>query len=198
MARQSLCATLLTGQDAVCEAPKRRYYQQAVIINRSDIDTFTINKTDYDIPLPVCSYTVAFALKEGKKGFFFQGPENGNNYFGSFDKSTSDLGFVQYKHNVSMLVIGASEEAKCILESLDKGSYLVALQFTDGTVEVYGFQNGISTGDYTYDVQGGGGGAAIVLTSNDNTPEGYLPLIYVSAVPGSETEDFDSAFENIV
>lgn len=199
MALESICAKLLAGQDSVCEQLKRRYYQQAVVINKSDIDpeTVTITKTDYASETPTCAYNVAFQLKPGKTGYIFRGPQNGSNYFGSFDKALSDLGFTQYTHNASVLIVGATEDAKCILESLDRGSFVVAYQFTDGTVEMYGFENGLSTGDYTYDVQGGGGGTAIVLSSNENTPENYLPLIYKAAVPGQEGEDFDSAFSNI-
>jgi hypothetical protein len=196
MAVASLCAKLIGGQDAVCVPPKRKYFQQAVVINKSDIDTYEIATTDYNLPSPVCAYTVEFTLKEGKTGYRFQGPENGASYFGTYDKSRSDLGFTQYIHNANILVVGANAAAKCILDSLDKGSFVVAFQFTDGTVEIYGIENGLSTGDYTYDVQGGGGGTAIILSSIDTAPENYLPLVYKSAVPGSETEDFDAAFAN--
>ena len=196
MARESICALLLNGQNAVCDPLKRRYYQQAVIINKSDILTYTITRTDYESPSPVCAYNVTFTLKDGKSGYFFEGPQNGSNYSGTFDKTTSDLGFAQYKHNANFLIVGASEDAKCVLDSLDKGSFVVALQFTDGTVEIYGMENGLSTGDYTYDIQGGGGGTAIILSSLETTPENYLPLVYVSANPGQESEDFDDAFAN--
>ncbi len=199
MARTSLCAKLMTGQDTVCVPPKRRYFQQAVIINRDDIDSDSveITTTDYDADTPTCSYNVKFELESGKTGYFFQGPETGSNFFGSFDKSQSDLGFVQYTHNASILIVGATEAAKCILDSLSKGSFVVAFQFTDGTVEIYGMQNGLVAADYTYDVQGGGGGTAIVLSSPETAPEFYVPLIYVSQNTGQESEDFDSAFSNI-
>ena len=156
-----------------------------------------------------CEYTVQFSLKDGKTGYRFSGPEAGSTYKGYFDKSTSDLGFAQYKHNAQILVVGSTEEAKCIIDSLSKGSYVVAYQFTDGTVEIYGFQTGLTTGDFTYDVQEGGGGTdrsgtgsqnpgrtAIVLSSLDTAPENLVPLVYKSLVPGSETADFDSNFEN--
>lgn len=200
MAEESICAKLLVGQDSACQVLKRRYFQQAVVINRSDIDptSVTIEKTDYEAVTPECKYNVAFSLKEGKTGYKFIGPANGSNFFGSTAKATSTLGFPQYIHNGNILLVGATESAKCILESLDKGSFVVAYQFTDGTVEIYGFEFGLATGDYTYDIQGGGGGSAIVLSSNENAPENYLPLIYKAAVPGGEGADFDAAFENPV
>ena len=198
MAVLPLCARLANGQDTACVTLKRRYFQQAVVINKSDIDSTTvvISKTDYEAETLVCAYTVEFDLKAGTTGYRFAGSENGSSYFGRFNKTTSDLGLVDYQHEVQMLVVGADEESKCILEGLDKGSYVVALQFTDGTVEIYGMQNGLSTGDYTYSVQENGGGTAIVLQSSENTPEGYLPLVYKSGTVDGESADFDALFAN--
>lgn len=194
MAIASICGTLKNGQDASCVAPARRFYQQAVIINKQDIDTFTITTPTAEDP--TCAYTVEFSLKTGTTGFRFTGPESGSSYKGYFDKTLSDLGFTQYKHNAQILIVGSTEEAKCILDSLSKGKYIVVYQFTDGTVEVYGFENGLTTGDFTYDVQEGGGGTAIVLSSMDIAPENLVPLVYKSAVPGGEEADFDSNFDN--
>jgi len=196
MAVLSLCSTLLSGQNAVCQPLKRRYFQQAVVIPKNDILSYTIEKTDPTQANPTCKYSVKFKLKPSKKGLRFLGSENGSSYFGTFDKSVSDLGFVQYKHNVNMLVVGATEEAKCILEALDKGRFVVALQFTDGTIEIYGIENGLSSVDYTYDVQGGGGGTAIVLSSSENTPENYIPLVYKPQTGTDGTADFDAGFSN--
>lgn len=196
MAVASICGTLKNGQDASCIAPARRFYQQAVIINKSHIDPESVVLSVPTAEAPDCLYNVQFSLKEGKTGLRFTGPESGSSYKGYFDKSLSDLGFVQYIHNAQILVVGSTEEAKCILDSLSKGKYVVAYQFTDGTVEIYGFENGLTTGDFTYDVQEGGGGTAIVLSSLETAPENYVPLVYKSLIPGGETADFDSNFDN--
>ena len=192
------CARLLTGQNSACKPIARKYYQQAVVINKGDIDpsSVIITKTDYDTENPTCAYNVQFSLKTGESGHFFIGPETGTSFFGSFDKSLSDLGHTQYIHNGSMLVVGSDEEAMCALDSLSKGLFVVAYQFTDGTVVIYGLENGLTAQDFTYDPQAGGGGQAIVLSSLESSPEGGLPLIYKSAVPGNEAADFDSAFAN--
>src|SRR5690554_7534088 len=198
MAVLPLCARLINGQDAACVPIKRKYFQQAVIINKTDIDpdTVVITKTDFDGEDPTCEYNVSFALKEGTTGYRFTGPENGSSYFGRYNKSRSDLGLTQYLQEVQMLVVGADEESKCILERLDKGQFVVALQFTDGTVEIYGLENGLSTGDYTYSIQENGGGTAVILTSAEDAPESSLPFVYVSETPGSESADFDDLFAN--
>ncbi len=192
MAITSLCAKLFNSLDVSCVAPVRKYYQQAVIINKTDIEAYTITLPDADVE--TCAYKVEFALKDGATGYRISGAEAGSSFYGSFDKSRSDLGYAQYIHNTSILVTGVSEEVKCVLDSLDKGSFVVALQLKDGTVEVYGIVNGLTTGDYSYNIQEGGGGTPILLSSLEDAPESNLPLIYESAVPGQENEDFDDAF----
>lgn len=192
MAVTNTCAKLVNGIDIGCNPPVRKYYQQAVFINKTDIDTVTI--TPPDTEAETCNYNVQFTLKAGTTGYRVSGPEAGTSFFGSFDKSRSDLGFPQYIHNASILLAGISEDVKCILDSIDKGQFVVVYQLGDGTVEVYGIEAGLTTGDYTYDVQGGGGGTAVVLSSLEDAPERYLPLIYVSETPGDETIDFDDAF----
>jgi len=194
MAITSICAILKNGQDAACIAPVRRFYQQAVLINKTDIDTTTVVLS---VPTDeICDYNVQFSLKEGKTGLRFTGSESGSTYKGYFDKSVSDLGYVQYKHNAQILVVGSTEEAKCILDSIGKGKFVAVYQLTDGSVEVYGWENGLSAGDFTYDVQEGGGGTAIVLSSMDLSPENYVPLAYKSLTLNGETADFDANFEN--
>lgn len=196
MAVASICGTLKNGQDASCVAPARRFYQQVVLINKADIDPESVVLSVPTAEEPDCAYNVQFSLKDGKTGFRFTGPESGSSYKGYFDKTLSDLGFPQYKHNAQVLIVGSTEEAKCILDALSKGKYVAVYQFTDGTVEVYGFEIGLTTGDFTYDVQEGGGGTAIVLSSLDIAPENYVPLVYQSTPPGSENADFDSNFDN--
>lgn len=198
MAVESVCGKLLNGQDNTCVVLTRRYYQQAVVINRSDIDPASIAylRTDFSSPSPVCAYGVSFELKPGKTGFLFAGLEAGSAYFGTFDKTRNDQGYPQYAHNANLIVAGANIEAKCILSGLDKGSYVVAYQFADGTVEIYGIGSGLTTGDYSGDIQTNGGVVSVVLSSLEVAPENDLPMVYVSAVPGQESEDFDALFAN--
>jgi len=196
MAITSLCAQLVNGLDVGCIAPVRKAYQQAVLINKTDIDpsTVVINLPDATAVPPTCSYNATFALKAGKTGYRIVGAEAGSSFYGSHDKSRSDLGFPQYVHNVGILIAGITEQVKCVLDSLDKASFVVALQWKDGTVEIFGLSNGLTTGDYSYNVQEGGGGTQIILSSLEDAPENNLPLIYTSLVPGQENEDFDDAF----
>lgn len=192
MAVPSICAILSNGLDSGCDAPVRKAFQQVVVINKTDIDSYTISLPDPETE--TCDYKVSFELKAGKTGYRVIGPEAGSSFYGSYDKSRSDLGYAQYIHNVGILVSGITEEAKCFLSALDKSLVVVAVQWKDGTVEIYGIVNGLTTGDYSNNIQEGGGGTQIILSSLEDAPESNLPLIYESAVPGQESEDFDDAF----
>jgi len=190
MAIQTICGILLNGQDTVCNPLVRRYYQQAIVINKDDVDTSTVTTPT----VGQCDYKVNFALKAGKSGLLFISPEAGNSVKGFSDKTTAETGHPQFIHHVQFLVTGVNEEAKCILDALSRGSYFVVLQLKDGTVEVFGFEQGLVAPDFTYDIQENGGGVVMLLDSLETAPENFMPLVYESATPGGETADFDSLF----
>lgn len=195
MANTAICAELTGEVDLSCiRTLAKKYFQEIVIINYNDIDrtASVINQAG-----ALCDYSVSMVLKAGKKGVMLKLPENGNTIRGSYAKSTSDLGFIQYLQTVQILIAGVTKEIKCILDKLDRGRYVVAAQLADGTVEIYGYENGLTTGDYTFDLVEGGGGAKIPLQSKDAEQESMLPLIYKPAVPGSENADFNEQFSQI-
>ena len=195
MANTAICAELTGEVDLSCiRSLVKKYFQEIVIINFNDIDrtASVINQAG-----ALCDYSVSMVLKAGKKGVMLKLPENGNTIRGSYAKSTSDLGFIQYLHTIQILIAGVTKEIKCILDKLDRGRYVVAAQLADGTVEIYGYENGLTTGDYTFDLVEGGGGAKIPLQSKDVEQESMLPLIYKPAVPGSENADFNEQFSQI-
>lgn len=197
MALATLCGTLNAGQDWSCVAPTRKYYQQAVVINRSEIDLATIEAPWNRTPTPTtCDMTAHFEMLAGEKGYHFVGGQKGSIFLGTYSTTTSDLGIPQYSHAVTILVGGFDNDAKCIIDGLVKGLFVVALQAMDGTVEIFGLQNGLVSADTTFDMQGGGGGTPLILNSMEDAPESFPPLVYVSDPAGQETEDFDSAFAN--
>ena len=195
MANTAICAELDGVVDLSCiKSLVKKYFQEIVIINFNDIDrtASVINQAG-----ALCDYSVSMVLKAGKRGVMLKLPENGNTIRGSYAKSTSDLGFIQYLQTVQILIAGVTKEIKCILDKLDRGRFVVAAQLADGTVEIYGFENGLTTGDYTFDLVEGGGGAKIPLQSKEAEQESMLPLIYKPAVPGSENADFNEQFSQI-
>ena len=194
MANVSVCDELRTSLDRSCsrKLPKK-YKQEAVFININDIDR--ANSPVGEIGGATCAYSVQMILKALKKGVNIKLPESGNAIKGFVNKSKTDNGRVQYLHQVQILMEGADEQTKCVMDKLDHGLYVVALQLSDETVEIYGWEYGISTGDYTYDLTDGGGGSLIVLQSDERWQESMLPLVYKAAANGDANADFNEQFE---
>lgn len=196
MATQSICAELLEGYDLSCiRNYAKGYFQEAVFINLNDIDKTA--STLGNLGGATCDYTVQMVLKAMKKGIRIKLPDNGSTFKIFYDKRTNDKGIVEYIHKTQILAMGIDAATKCKLDKLDHGRYVVAGQGKDGTVEIAGWENGISTGDYTYDIADGAGGAIIPLQSNEKEPESMLPLVYKPAAAGNAIADFDSLFEAV-
>ena len=187
------CIPLTGGLDFACVTSiARKYYQEMVVINSDDLDASTVVKTINNVG--TCEHNVAFTLKSGTTGYKLSLPEAGGSIFGSFDKTRNTFGLAQYSHKINYAVFGITENVKCFLRTLDKGSYIIALRAKGSTdVEIYGLENGVYNGDYTFDIASGEGGSAIVLQSLETAPESQIPFLFKSADP---VADFDSAFAN--
>jgi len=186
------CETLRNGLDLSCGNIVKNYYQQAVLINRADILNKLILTSTVSIDdVYECRYRVLFNLKPDLKGFLFSASENGTTIFGTVEKSIVE-GIPQYSHAVTINMLGVSEIVKCTLKQLDYADYFCALQLYDGTVEIYGFEYGMTTSNYTYDPQNSGGGAIIKLISLSEALEDELPFIY-----DGDDDAFDNLFENV-
>lgn len=193
MAIASICGTLGQGIDQACLTNiVKKFYQQMVVINKIDINPATVVYQLPTLATPT-AYNIFFELKIGKSGFLFKGIEANRTLSGMAEKSTGENIGSQYAHKVNYTILSASEQIKSILNSFDKGKYVVALQLLNGDVEVYGFENGLSSADYTYDIQGAGGATVLVLESKESEFESTLPLHFKSADPNA---DFDSLFAN--
>jgi len=191
----SVCDKIRGGLDMTCINYQRRYYQQAVIVNRADVANFRIVTSYSDIEGEYfCRNRVYFDLLEGKTGFRFKMGENATSISGSAAKKEVE-NIPQYDHNVNLVILGVDEQAKCLLNQLDKGDYFAALQFYDGTIEIFGFEFGLTTSNYDYNPTNTGGGAVLKLTSLNESPEDELPFIYKNQT-GTEVTDFDNNFAN--
>lgn len=179
-----------------CATHAKRYFQQCVLVNRSDIEEKAILTSYVDVEGEYhCRHRVLFKLFDGLSGLRFTLGENASTIYGTSEK-TVENGIPQYIHTVNIAVLGVSEVAKCIQSQLDYSDYFAALQLYDGTVEIFGFEYGLATQDYTYDPQNTGGGSILKLTSLDDSLEDELPFIYRSSTEGGENEDFDNNFLN--
>lgn len=195
MATATICAELQEGYDLSCVRNfAKGYHQEAVFINFNDVDR--TNSTVGTIAGASCDYTIQALLKATKSGIRIKLPYNGSTLKGWYDKRTSDKGITEYLHKVQILAMGVEATTKCKIDKLDHGLFIVAIQAKDGTIEWYGWENGLVTGDYTYDITDGGGGGIIPLQSKDTQAESMLPLVYKPQTAGNAIADFDSLFEN--
>ena len=193
-----ICEELRGGQDLTCLTPERKYYQQVVLVNRSDINLSRIVTSSVNIDnIYLCRNRVYFDLKDDKTGYRFTAGENGMTVFGLCEKTVVN-GIAQYSHSVNILLAGVEEETKCLLKQLDSGDYFAALQYYDGTVEVFGFEFGLTTSNYSYDPANLSGGAIIRLNSLADSLEDEPPFVYKTQTPGLEITDFDNNFVGVV
>lgn len=176
------CKQLLKGHDISCLEVKRKYYQQIVLVNIDDLDEVAYDVNDVN-------HSIAFNLVGGATGFLYRGNEKVSLYTASFSK-TVKKGQPLYSHSVSLPVIGVSVETKLVLKELDSSNYFAAIQFTDGTIEVYGLENGLTTSDYTFEAQNGLGGIGLNLVSRFEEEE--PPYVYAD-----DATNFDNLFVGI-
>lgn len=184
------CITLKSGKDISCLKPPYRYAQRVVLVNRGDVAQHTVSVEGSMGHLQkACAHNIRFSLEEQKKGFSFTANSRGTVIKGSHQKIYDN--YPQYNHKITMFLTGAGEVDRCLEMQINSADYFGALLLEDGTVEIYGFSNGLRSLDYDYDLQENEGIVLIELQSPD--PEDDPPLIYLSDDP---IGDFYNNFEN--
>lgn len=191
------CEQLRQGLNLDCVGVSKKYYQQVVLVNRADILNKRIVTSSIDIEGNyTCRNRVYFNLIGNRSGFRFSMNENASSIFATFDKTIVE-NTPQYNHAVNIVVLGVTEEIKCLFTQLDYSDYFAVAQYYDGTVEVFGFEFGLSTNNYAYDPHNGSGGAVLRLSSLNDSLEDLPPLIYRST-EGTDIEDFDNNFQDVI
>jgi len=180
------------GADYSCNKPLKKYYQEAVIVNRADVNNRRIT-TSYTDENGVFLFRnrVLFDLKPGLTGYRFTLNENATSIIGYTDKSEVN-GTPQYSHTVNIAFQGISERQKVIMKELDSGDFLAALQFGNGFIEIFGFEFGLSTTSYSYSPQENDGGGVITLKSDSEALEDEHPFIWAGL-----TSNFDNNFSDV-
>ena len=184
------CITLKKGFNGTCFTGQRKYYQEVVLVNKEDVNQSVLL---FDIQQN-CANRVLFNLKGNLKGFRFTSAVNGTSILGSFGKITSGAS-VEYEHRLQIVMFGADEATKCLLRGLDFGNYFGAVQIGK-VVEIYGFEYGLTTDDYDWNITEMGGAVIINLISRQTALENSPPLVYFSN-RGTAIEDFNNLFQNI-
>jgi len=178
------CVKLIKGFNIGCTPLLRKYYQNVVLINRADVEQESITTTS-DL------HRIQFNLLDGKTGYLFNGNENVGLLNAKWNKR-EEKGVPFYTHNVDVVVAGTSENIKTLLKQIDNSNYFAAIQFKNGDVEIYGFENGLTSGSYEYAAQSSLGGAVITMSSKFDEYE--PPYLYHS---NSINDDFDGLFANL-
>lgn len=179
------CKKLLKGIDLNCINLVNKYYQNVILINKSEVDEHIISTTD-------TQHRISFNLLEGKSGHLFRASEITSLLSASFSKS-EDNGIPVYEHRVQIPVSGATENVKTLLKQLDGSDYFAAIQLKNGIVEIYGFDNLLKTSNYDYESQSPLGGAVIQMVSKIEEYE--PPYVYYAA--GFEDAHFNDLFGGI-
>lgn len=194
----SICERLRNGQNTICITPAKKYYQQVVLVNRDDVLNSRIVTSGIDMDDTYqCRNRVYFDLKEFATGYRFTTFESGMSVFGLWEKTVIN-GISQYSHSVNIVLVGVDEEVKCLLKQLDSGDYFAALQYYDGTIEIFGFEFGLTTSNYSYDPANLSGGAIIKLNSMPDSLEDEPPFVYKTQTIGEEINAFDNNFVGVV
>jgi|SRR5690625_2027994 len=186
-----ICNTLRGGQDLSCLIPEYVPFQEAKLINKSDIEDYTIT-----VDCETDEYNVDFTLKEGASAFGFISSLNGNHIRGIDSLVRNGKDYAMWSHQLQFLFAGYDEASLCQREALAKGQIVGAIKYNDGTVKIYGLENGMRTQDYDYDLVEEEGLFPMVLTSSEGRPERYLPLVF-SPATGDAEAIFDNDFKEL-
>jgi len=178
------CVNLIKGFDIGCEALYRKYYQNVILINKGDVKQVSVSTTSQQ-------HRIQFNLLPDKTGYLFKGNENVGLLNAKFSKK-EEKGVPYYNHNVDVVVAGTSENIKTLLKQIDNSNYFAAIQFRNGDVEIYGFENGLGSGSYEYSAQSSLGGSVIGLASKFDEYE--PPYLYHS---NSIETDFNNLFTGL-
>lgn len=183
-----VCETLTQDIDNQCASPARKFDQKVVILNYEDLYNYKEHTTGIDHNVEVV-LPVAY-----NSGNHILSNYNGNNIKGGFTM-TRDEGIPRYKHSVSFPIIGVDDKPMSALRQIDTGKYVVFLRFGDGTIKVYGIENGLKSIGYSYEPQSNTGGGIITLESEYHEP--YQPLVY-SGDPRNFDKDFNNPILNLM
>jgi hypothetical protein len=183
------CIELMNGLDISCLITGKFYYQNVVLINKSDVDQSTINIDGKN--------TINFNLKDGACGFLFASNQKRRLISGKFTKAQNNS-IVFYDHELQIPIIGTHQEIKVLLRQLDEGEFFGAIHHVNGDIEIYGFEYGLKTNPWNYEAQGELGGSIISLSSE--VSEEFPPLNYIPTnvtVPNTSVEQAIINFNNL-
>lgn len=186
------CEDLIRGYSVGCTNDQRLFVQKLVLINKSNVLEYFVRKSSVDIEDNFnCNHNIVFRLNEGEKGKLISQIDNARNVFATHERS-EDSNISEWLHSVNFIIQGYNESLICFLNNLNVAHYFAAAMLTDGTVIIYGFDNGLRPNNYSVDLQGNNGVTNIKLETSKGEEEQEQPYIY-----GGNISDFDNLFQDI-
>ncbi len=177
-----ICGKVLSDQLIDCNSVIIKGIEQAIIlINRCDIDTYTLDVTD------TTHKATAINLKSGSTGYLIQGINGKSLFYGSHSINANDDAPDDFVHTVGLRSYNLTEENLIFIRSLGRGADVVAITL-DKTVstdedkyKVYGLENGLKVGEYAQQTNENRGASIYTLTSRDPDFETYPPLVWLES-----------------
>lgn len=177
-----VCEKLKEGFSA-CNANYKRYEQNVMLVNFDNVKSFSIDFPEIEIKFNGTPY-----------GYEFKSSENGNVIFGYIEKEETSEGLPEYNHGLRVVLKGVGKKTKEALKKLDFSNYFGIVKYSDGTNEVFGFENGLKTDDYTASPAESGGAFVIPLISYE--PENIATYVIKKDIFKKRGASFNNDFNN--
>jgi len=179
-----ICERLTRNIDNRCGSPARKFEQRLVLIPYDDILSYVIDTSNDNHSAEF------YLLPTYSGGHHIVSNANGDNISASFNMSR-DENIPRYTHTVNFPIIGIEGKVMNALRKIDATKYVAVLRFGDGTIKIYGLENGLKSTGYSYTPQSRSGGGRISLKSDFT--ESFQPFEY-----SGDKGNFDNDFNNPV
>lgn len=200
MACTDVCAVVLNDLLYDCDnKPTGGIVQTAKLINKCDIEAgdWTLNRAMDGL---TCTHTIQYSGLDPVtlNAKTIQGIPGKRLLNASFSSSNTDYGWY-WTHIVNLFSLGLTREGLCNLKAFGAGAEVVVIieQNFKGTSNqdaflVYGWDNGLKLGDFTYDANENNGNSIIPLTSLEPDLEPFPPMVLFNTDYATTKAFFDS------
>lgn len=185
----NICGKIVADQLIDCDSEfVKGIEQQVLIINRCDIESFTVDKTE------ATHKATAITLKSGSTGYIIQGLSNKSLFYGAHSIVSNDDTPDSFLHTIGLRGYNLTEENLIYIRNLGKGADLVAITLDkaqgDDKYKVYGLQSGLKVGEYSQNTNESSGAFIYTLTSKEPDTESDPPLVWFEADEASTDSKF--------
>jgi len=177
-----ICEKLSRNIDNQCASPARKWEQRVALIPYDDITNYTLDASGDNHSADI------FLNLNYNGGHHIVTSANASSINASFTMSR-DENIPRYSHSVTFPIIGVDNLQMSSLRQIDATKYVAFVRFSDGTIKIFGLENGLKSTGYSYTPQSSSGGGSITLKS-DYT-EAFQPLVY-----SGNPSNFDNDFNN--